>query len=115
MLCISASILAAEHQTGNDGICAWCAATHELLYASGPAGAYLTTALERGIYNSPEKTHCRAGANTTHYKDMPILQHLKCLALDLAYRLDSSDGRVCGLAAEVCSDLNALDPATPIS
>ena len=45
VLCISASVLANEHQTAHDEICAWCATTHELLDAPGPAGAYLAAAL----------------------------------------------------------------------
>ena len=42
-----------------------------------------------------------------HDKDTPILQRLKCLALDFACGLDRHDGRVCGLAVELCSDSNA--------
>ena len=102
LLCISASVFA---------VCTCCAATHKLLDASGPAGAYSAAALERGIYNSLAlNTRC-AGANTTHDQETPILQRLKCLALDFACGIDCHDGRVCGLAAELCSDSNALEPA----
>ena len=62
VLCISASVLAAECQTTHDEICAWCAATHELLDASGPVGAYLAGALERGISYSRIKPTIAAQA-----------------------------------------------------
>ena len=118
-MCISASVLAAEHHIAHEELCVWCAATHKLLEseqldASGPAGAYLV--LHSHYTPLALYTHrTYSGADTTHVNHAPILQRLKCLALDFACGLDSHDGRVCGLAAELCSDSNALEPATTLS
>ena len=66
VLCAS-SVLAAEHQTPHDEIHAWCAATHELLDASGP-GAYLARASNEGyIYFTRIKHSLRRREHYARY------------------------------------------------